>query len=756
MSLALECSRMSRAWLVLLAMCALAARADEFDELRSRWRTMIAGGDGVDLSLPQVRSRLTAIESAPGLPGAACKTPRIARRFGPISPAQTTSSHITGSYSRLKGMALAWATPGQQLYGDPALLADIRSALDWLERNRYNARVEKEYDNWWDWEIGTPLQMGDLLVLLYDRLTPEEIGRYAAAVDRFDSDPRVMITSRISTGANRVWKCHGAALRGIVVKDAAKLQLAGDALGPVFAYVTSGDGFYEDGSFIQHTRHPYTGGYGNALIAELADLMYLLSGSRWEVRDPARENVYRWVFEAFQPLVWRGAMMDMVRGREISRAGSSDHRAGHSTAAGILRVARFAPEGVARRMKSLVKEWYLSDTSGDWSSGRSLDQIMAISRLLRDDAVPARGELSGSWIFAAMDRVVHLRPGWGFGIAMHSSRIYNYESINHENLRAWHTGDGMTYLYNGDLAQFSNGFWPTIDPQRLAGTTVIAGSTARQSQLGGSEIAGGATLQGRSAVMFDLRPDGRQLNAHKSWFLLDDEVVALGSDIAAPADAVVETIVENRLVTGDPAFTRGEDGAWAHLEGVAGYFFPNGAGWKWSREERRGSWRQINAGGSDAEIVRRYHTIWFDRGKSYAYAILPNKTRAETREYAANPGFRIAENASAAHAVLQPRTGLRAVNFWTNEPARAAGITCDRIASVLVREEAGILHLAVADPTQGNSGAIHLTVDRRAAAVLAADGAIVTDSLAPVLRLTINVKDARGRTQLARFRLAGR
>src|ERR1039457_6874821 len=72
------------------------------------------------------------------------------------------------------------------------LLAAVRSAAAWLEENRYNARVPKEYDNWWDWEIGTPLQLGDLLVLLHDQLTPEETAKYAAAIDRFDSDPRVM------------------------------------------------------------------------------------------------------------------------------------------------------------------------------------------------------------------------------------------------------------------------------------------------------------------------------------------------------------------------------------------------------------------------------------------------------------------------------------------------------------------------------------------------------------------------------------
>ena len=114
------------------------------------------------------------------------------------------------------------------------------------------------------------------------------------------------------------------------------VQLASDSLGPIFAYVTTGDGFYEDGSFLMHGRYPYNGGYGKSLLEDMADLIDLLAGSPWAVRDPRRSNLYRWVFDAFEPLIFRGGMMDMVRGREISRNGSSDQAAGHSAAAGIL------------------------------------------------------------------------------------------------------------------------------------------------------------------------------------------------------------------------------------------------------------------------------------------------------------------------------------------------------------------------------------------------------------------------------------
>ncbi len=74
--------------------------------------------------------------------------------------------------------------------------------------------------------------------------------------------------------------------------------------------------------------------------------------------------------------------------------------------------------------------------------------------------------------FPAMDRAVAQRPDYGFGVAAFSSRTQNYESINNENVRGWHTADGRTTVYTSDLDQYGSGYWATIDSTRIPGTTV--------------------------------------------------------------------------------------------------------------------------------------------------------------------------------------------------------------------------------------------------------------------------------------------
>jgi hyaluronate lyase len=687
----------------------LIGAADDFSDLRLRWRQKLTRG--ADLKAAQsiestARREWGSLQKASGSAGLWSDIARPA-----------VSGDMSRAYSRLREMAVAWATPGQALYRNARLLADTIFGMEWMDANLYNAR-SSEYDNWWDWEIGAPASVADIGILLYDRLSPDQLSRYMAAVERFDSDPRVLIFKVPSTGANLADKCKIGILRGLLLNDPAAIARAVAALSPVFEYVTSGDGFYADGSFIQHRSHPYTGSYGVVLLDDMADLMYLLAGSRWDLTDGQRATVRRWVADSFTPLLYQGLMMDMVRGRAISRQNYSDRSAGSS--------------------------------------------VIAALHILHDAPVEPAAAPSISRVYASMDRVVHIRRTWAAGIAMHSSRIFNYESIDGENLKGWHTGDGMTYVYNADLAQFADAFWATVNPQRLPGTTVIAGSTARQGTLGGSNAVGGTSLDGYSAALMLLEPDGRQLSAKKSWFLFDDELVALGADIrSTAASQAVETIVENRRLTAGASLTSGQRGRWAYLASALpgagiGYYFPNNTAWKSLEETRSGGWNEINRRGPAGAVSARYWTLWFDHGAmpngaTYAYVILPGKSEAETVLYAGSPAVRIVENNADMQSVVHAALGIRAVNFWTGAKS-AAGIGCDGVASVLVHQANGMLNVAASDPTQANTGTLHIEVAEPVGAVVQQDPGVSVEQTTPVLRFSIDVNNSHGKP----FHLAAR
>ena len=753
--------------------------ADEYDDLRAKWKDIIVG-TGYNTADPEVAAKLVSIaNSANNNWSSMDKSPT--RTFLWSDNASTTiSAHITNTYNRLLAMAQAYATPGCSLHGDAALLADIVSGLDWMYANRYGASTA-QYDNWWDWEIGSPLRLTDICVLLYDQLTSTQLTNYMNAVNFQTPTPDM-------TQANKVWKARVVGVRGCLVKSSAKLVLCRDAFSSVFPYVTTGDGYYTDGSFIQHTDHPYTAGYGASLIGTMAPVMNWLSGSTWAVTDPAQANLYRWVFDSYEPIIYNGNTFDLVRGREAGRGNASP--SSHGMMDSILQIAQFAPPADALRMKRMIKHWAQQDYTRNFVTGRGLSTLELAQSLMDDAGITPRGELLAHYTFAEMDRVIHLGAGHGFGLTMCSTRIANFESINGENLRGWFTGDGQTTLYNGDLYAFADAYHATVDHYRLPGVTAdvthvktpsvpnsIGPRAQGQSTRSTHSWVGGATLDKYGAAGMQFQGVAVTLTGKKSWFMFDDEIVCLGAGITSTDSRPIETTVEQRKINtaGDNAFTVNGTAkstalgwtetmagtSWAHLAGHVsgsdiGYYFPTSPTIKALREARTGTWSDIDSDGSTTPITRNYLRMSFEHGSNptnatYQYVLLPGRNATRTSHYAAAPHITVINNNANVQAVRENNLGITAVNFWTDNTYTYGGITSNKKASVLVREDGPFIDVSVSDPTQLNTTSIDLQIALDGGTLVSADAGVTVTQSTPTIALSVSTVNSAGKTFKARF-----
>ena len=769
-------ANLSRLFPLIWLSLTLTAAADSYDALRIKWRDTLTGGTNYSLSDSLVKTRLTSItNTAWSYWNSMDKSP--ARTYVWSDTASTTDEYaFSTGYSRLQTMALAYATFGCGLYHNAALATDIQGALDWFYTNRYHPGIT-EYGNWYVWEIGTPRYICDLSVLMYEGLGIAGLSNTLAAVDYYTPSPTSHGLAGTFTGANLADRIRIVGVRGAVVKDTAKLAAARDALSNLFPYVTSSDGFYVDGSFIQHTHHPYNGSYGNVLLQDLSALLPWLQGSPWQCADPAQTNVINWVYNSYEPFIYRGAMMPMTCGRAISRSGSQEHVMGQENMQYVLSLSPFGATADTARMRSMVKYLAQVDTYRSFTNNLPLPLIAPAEQLMADSGTPPRGELLGHWNFGSMDQTVHLRPGWGFALSMSSSTIANYEYMNGENAHGWYTGDGMSYLYNDDLAQFSDDFWPTVDPYRLPGTTVDVTPRADgsgQSYLSPNNWVGGATLLTNGVAGMDLAAWNSTLTAKKSWFMFDNEAVCLGAGITCTGITNVQTTVENRKISTSNTNAFVMDGVtmpttlgwqtnrastgWCVLSGAGGYYFPGRANVKALRQARTGSWSQINTGGSTSSTTRNYLTLWFDHGikpanATYAYVLLPNYSSLQVSNYAVSPQVSILENSTNVQAVKETALNVVAANFWTSSLRTIDLITCNQKAAVMTQEGPDELWVSVADPTQTNTGTIVITLSRAAASVAFADPALTVNQLSPTVQITANVSSAHGRSLVAHFNL---
>src|SRR5262249_24355365 len=165
------------ATMVVCAPAVVRAQADEFDWLRGRWKDLLTGGNAYDPTDPDIAARITGIDQTALNNWGSMATGEGRAHLWSDLASTTISAHVTSSYNRLKAMALALATTGSALGGSADLAAAIVDGLEWMNANRYNT-TRPNYDNWWDWEIGTPLALNDTTVLVYDRLTADQITNY--------------------------------------------------------------------------------------------------------------------------------------------------------------------------------------------------------------------------------------------------------------------------------------------------------------------------------------------------------------------------------------------------------------------------------------------------------------------------------------------------------------------------------------------------------------------------------------------------
>ncbi|MDD6483071.1 MAG: polysaccharide lyase family 8 super-sandwich domain-containing protein [Clostridiales bacterium] len=428
----------------------------------------------------------------------------------------------------------------------------------------YNDKTEP-FGNWWFWEIGIPRSLNQIFTLIYDTVPAELLAEYMSAQRHFHREI-------ILTGANRLWECEIFALRGILCGNEDEINMAKTQIAPILKTVSEGDGFYEDGSFIQHKNIPYNGGYGLSLLAGLSDMLALFGDIK------GTENIGKIIEKAFLPFMYRGIFMDMVRGREMSRY--------YSTAQSAYKKAEHF-----------------------------------IRRLYGDTKIK-----NGFYYFKAMDRAVMRRDDFAAGLAMHSKRSANFESINNENQTAWHTSDGMLYLYT-DPFRFSGAYFPCVDMERLPGTTVIRGIYPKPNFVSTKDLCAGKMFGENGVCAMDINDIGK-----KAWFFLGDIIVCLGADMTGGS----ETIIENILLHEDAEVSISDRQIYVKSGkndcGLCIYI-PDGD-IKVIREIREGGWENVSSNTDKKRYCGEFLTLIKEHKTKgeYAYMLFPAHKEPKTDE----------------------------------------------------------------------------------------------------------------------------
>ena len=499
-----------------------------------------------------------------------------------------------------------------------------------------------------------------------------------------------------------------------------------------------------------------------------------------------------------------------------------------------LQLKQFIRSVVVQDTETATKNAYTSHAS----YLADVNLISLLKEVVMDSSIPEDTEQYAQMRYMT-DRAVQHQNGYTVGLAMSSNRIFPYESTNGNNSYGWYSGDGMLYVYmdtdSYNYDPYGDDFWRFANMYRLPSTTeedstlrqpiynrceYIPGNTytskgwvqeKNEYGMDAASFVGGAELKERyiaAAMDFEAyswtdeeseleikRIQNNEksdpyasthrtkqvlvsdLEAKKSYFMFDDEIVCVGSDINfSTRNNGVNTYVDNRQllknakVDGEMVYGLEDilvDGElleksnsfsqplhysnpnFVHLESFGGYYFPQGGEVYLNKTHRQTSADgdntndDYNAFYQSIKPVTEQHSffeLWISHGKqpkdgSYSYVMLPDKTVAETENYTQNPDVTVLVASDDLHVVRENTLGITAMVFW--KAGSYGEITVDQPMIVMVQEQNGIYSVSASDPTHNLTQAT-IKVNRSLTALSADEEITISGTKETCLQLDLS------------------
>ncbi|WP_102785910.1 hyaluronate lyase HysA, partial [Staphylococcus aureus] len=488
----------------------------------------------------------------------------------------------------------------------------------------------------------------------------EEKKKFTAPIKTFAPDSDKILSSvgkaELAKGGNLVDISKVKLLECIIEEDKDMMKKSIDSFNKVFTYVQDSatgkerNGFYKDGSYIDHQDVPYTGAYGVVLLEGISQMMPMIKETPFNDKTQNDTTLKSWIDDGFMPLIYKGEMMDLSRGRAISRENETSHSASATVMKSLLRLSDAMDDSTKAKYKKIVKSSVESDSSykqNDYLN--SYSDIDKMKSLMTDNSISKNGLTQQLKIYNDMDRVTYHNKDldFAFGLSMTSKNVARYESINGENLKGWHTGAGMSYLYNSDVKHYHDNFWVTADMKRLSGTTTLDNEILKDTddKKSSKTFVGGTKVDDQHAsIGMDFENQDKTLTAKKSYFILNDKIVFLGTGIkSTDSSKNPVTTIENRKANGYTLYTDdkqttnsdNQENNSVFLESTdtkknIGYHFLNKPKITVKKESHTGKWKEINKSQKDTQKTDEYYEVTQKHSNSdnkYGYVLYPGLSK---------------------------------------------------------------------------------------------------------------------------------
>ncbi|MCK3685351.1 polysaccharide lyase 8 family protein [Maribellus sp. YY47] len=566
--------------------------------------------------------------------------------------------------SRMLLIARAYQNPETKYYQDPEVSKKIHAMLNHWLNNDYQS------PNWWHPVIGTPMVLTPTLILMEPELTEEQLQKAMPILNRCDIG---------RTGQNKVWQSGNVLLRSLLTRDIELIKKASASIHEELVLSTN-EGVQPDWSYHQHGPQLQFGNYGLSYVGDMMKWISILRGTPYKFDESKVEILRNYLLQGQQWVIWKDEMDISACGRQIGPD---------------------QPEVKAASLK------------------RDFEGMITLDAAYAEDYKKALDyrNLSGNKHFWRSDIQIRRTPEYYFSVKMSSNRVIGAESCNSENIQGYYLGDGATYLYQSGK-EYKNIF-PYWNWKKIPGTTTLQDDeplpelTASGYRIP-SDFVGGVSDGSDGIAVLDYNRLG--VDAKKSWFIFNNQIVCLGAGVHSSQGLPLTTSVNQSYLNGKVLVKTAEgkkdagqfenlvDPLWI-LHDSIGYVFPAGGHLTLETKKVEGRWTDVTKLLSKELISADIFSLWFNHGinpvnESYAYILVPNATQKVLEEMEKNLPFQIT-NTTMKQEVVSADRKLSGVVFY--EPGSTNlldGIKVDQPCLLMIKKEGEEVALSVSDPTQ--------------------------------------------------------
>lgn len=586
--------------------------------------------------------------------------------------------------SNLYLLAVGYKKPESSFYRNTAVLKVIQSAVDFWTKNDFIA------DNWHTNEIGNPMSLTRILLLMDGELTERQTTELTRLAQRANLD-----AWGARPGGDLIKIAGIMAEMAICKNDEAALKKALEAISAQIK-ITTGLGIKSDLGFHHRTdRVTSILAYGTSYATTFADWAVRLAGTPFSFPQEPMKLIIDYYLEGIcKSMVHAWYKAPGIMNRGMSRKGALD-AADAEMPGKLLMVSDYRKQ----ELENIVKI----------RTGKQ------------------RPNLTYNKFFWHSEYAIHQRPGYHTTVRMFSDRNHTMEAPhNEESLKMHHYADGANFISVTGKEYFD--IYPVWDWQKIPGTTIVQKPVLPHwNQIvkkGKTDFVGAVSDGLYGAATFDFDSPHDPLTAKKAWFFFDNEYVCLGAGIKSSAGFPVATTLNQCLLKGDVIVQSGNEKktlskgdhqvkavSWVLHDGVA-YIFPKQTNVSLNNRAYSGSWHSIvnstRTSRADEE-TKELFSLWIDHGlkpenASYEYIVAPGAAISGINPEKVSSKLKVLSNTSELQAVQNQELNITQIVFY--QPGKMAisddiTITASAPCIVLIKSsEQNIEQITVADPTR--------------------------------------------------------